>query len=113
MSVIDIVLTIVLNGIPIIILIVPLFFIREKLLGKLYFRIIMGIILFYVLYWILPIIFQLGTAPKQLVAQAGEDAIGLAFIAVHFTSLISFFTSYPLVTLPFIFLITPFISIDS
>jgi len=111
MSAIDIILTILLNGLPIIIIIIPLFFIWKKTIGKLYFRIVTGILLFYLLYWILPIIFQLQVEPKQLTIQAGEDGLGLVFIVAHFTSLIAFFTSYPFITLPLIFFITPFISI--
>ena len=111
MNATDVILTLIFNGLPIVILIVPLFFIWKTTIGKLYLRIVIGIILFYLLYWILPIIFQLRNDPKQLITNAGEEGLGLIFIAGHFTSLIAFFSSYPIITLPFIFFVTPFISI--
>jgi len=109
----DIIFTVLLNALPIIILIVPLFFIWKKTIGKLYFRICIGIIVFYLIYWIMPIIFQIGAEPDELVLEKGEEgniALGIGYIIAHIGSLIALFASYPLVTLPFIFLVAPFIS---
>ncbi|MFX1267731.1 MAG: hypothetical protein ACFFAK_07200 [Promethearchaeota archaeon] len=114
MSAIEIVLTILLNIIPILVISIPYFFIKKKIIGKLYGRILLGIIVFYIVYWVLPIVFQLATAPIELELQSGEEgntALGVGYIISHFLSLISLFGSYPLVTLPFIFLVAPFISI--
>ncbi|MFW9895658.1 MAG: hypothetical protein ACFFD7_07630 [Candidatus Thorarchaeota archaeon] len=113
MSFVEILYTILLNAIPIIILIIPLFFIWKKTIGKLYFRIVLGIIVFFSIYWILPIIFQVGVTPDVLSvppAEIGNIYYGVAYIMAHFGSLVSLFISYPLITLPFIFFLAPFIS---
>ncbi|MFX1292700.1 MAG: hypothetical protein ACFFAG_17280 [Promethearchaeota archaeon] len=114
MTAIEIFYTILLNTLPIIILIIPLFFIWKKTIGKLYFRIVGGIIIFFLIYWILPIIFQIGETPDELTvpsADVGNVAYGIGYIFAHFGSLISLFFSYPLITLPFIFFTAPFISL--
>ena len=105
---------ILLNAVPVILLAIPYLFIRKKLIGKLYFRIMLGIMVFYLIYWVLPIIFQINSAPLELQLQSGEEgniALGIAYIIAHIGSLISLFASYPLVTLPFIFFVAPFVSI--
>jgi len=114
MNFVEIVAMVLLNAIPIIVLIIPYFFIRKKLAGKIYFRIIIGIMIFYLVYWVLPIIFQVGTPPLELELQSGDvgnTGLGIGYIVAHVGSLISLFAYYPLVTLPFIFFIAPFISI--
>ena len=114
MNVIEIVALFLLNAIPIILVVIPHYFMRKKLAGKIYFRIMLGIMVFYLVYWVLPIIFQLGTAPKELELQVGDEGnlgLGIGYIFAHFGSLISLFAYYPLVTLPFIFFVAPFISV--
>ncbi len=113
MNVIEIVALFLLNAIPIIIIVIPYFFIRKKFAGKVYFRVMLGIMIFYLVYWVLPIIFQLGTAPIELELQPGEEGnlgLGIGYIITHIGSLIALFAYYPLVTLPFIFFVAPFIS---
>jgi hypothetical protein len=114
MNVIEIVALFLLNTIPIILIVIPYFFIRKKLAGKIYLRVMLGILVFYLVYWVLPIIFQLGTVPKELELQLGDEGnlgLGIGYIVAHIGSLISLFAYYPLVTLPFIFLVAPFISL--
>ncbi|MFW9929917.1 MAG: hypothetical protein ACFFD1_11035 [Candidatus Thorarchaeota archaeon] len=114
MSLIEIISTILLNIIPVILLIIPYFFLRKKLIGKLYFRIMLGIMVFYVIYWVLPIIFQINSTPIELQLQPSEEGnigLGIAYLIAHIGSLIALFASYPLVTLPFIFFVAPFISL--
>ncbi|GAG33942.1 unnamed protein product, partial [marine sediment metagenome] len=108
---IEILYIILFNGLPLIILIIPLFFIWKKYLGKVYFRIILGIITFYLVYWILPIIFQLGEEPDNLTVKGDYDyTLGILYLFAHMGSLIALFSYYPLVTLPFIFFVAPFLS---
>ncbi|MFX0137551.1 MAG: hypothetical protein ACFFDN_28190 [Candidatus Hodarchaeota archaeon] len=109
MDVIDVILTIVLNITPLLILIIPYLLLRKKFSGKIYLRIYTGILIFYVIYWFLPIIFQVGIAPEEL--EDPTNSQGLLFLTAHFGSLIALFAYYPLVTLPFIFFVAPFISI--
>jgi len=101
--------TILLNALPILILIIPLLFIWKKTIGKLYFRIFLGIVVFYLIYWILPIIFQIIDNPKELTG--GNTTLAIQFIGARVGTLLTLFASYPLVTLPFIFFVAPFISL--
>ncbi|MFX1380780.1 MAG: hypothetical protein ACFFA4_16985, partial [Promethearchaeota archaeon] len=114
MELFEIVFMIYFNALPILILFIPLFFIRKKPIGKLYLRIVLGITVFYIIYWILPIIFQIGETPDELKispAEEGNIVYGLAYLFTHLGSLIAQFFSYPIITLPFIFLVAPFVSI--
>ncbi len=114
MNTIEIIISILLNLLPIIILIIPLFFIWKKAIGKLYFRVFAGIIIFFLIYWVFPIIFQVSKTPDNLTvppAERGNIPYGLAYLTAHFGSLITLFFSYPMITLPFIFFLAPFISI--
>lgn len=111
---IEIFFSILLNAIPLIILILPLFFIWKSYYGKFYFRIVLGIIVFYLIYWVLPLIFQVGESPNKLVSEEATEqsiALGIRYIAAHIGSLIALFAFYPLVTLPFIFLVAPLLSL--
>lgn len=112
MSAMEILYSILINVLPIIILIIPLFFIWKKTIGKLYFRIVTGIIIFFLIYWVLPLIFQVGEDPDELTLPASgvDTSYSIAYIISHFGSLIMLFFSYPMVTLPFIFFVAPFIS---
>ena len=113
MTALEFIITLLLNLLPIVILIIPLFFIWKKTVGKLYFRIVLGILVFFVIYWVLPIIFQTGQAVDVLIvppAEVGNVGYGIAFIFARFGTLITTFFSYPIITLPFIFFVAPFIS---
>ncbi|MFO7798027.1 MAG: hypothetical protein ACQERB_14915 [Promethearchaeati archaeon] len=110
MTAIEISLTLVLNLLPIIILFIPLIFIWNRAIGKLYYRIAIGISVFYFIYWILPVIFQFNLTPDNLEVSPGQEALSLAYMPTHFITLITTFISYPLTTLPFIFLVAPLIS---
>ncbi|TFF87244.1 MAG: hypothetical protein EU550_03605, partial [Promethearchaeota archaeon] len=107
---IEIVFTLLLNALPIIIMVIPWILIRKKAFGKLYFRVMMGIIIFYLIYWVLPIIFQYNKAPDELGIGSNEETLSLSYILIHFTSLIMQFIQYPLITLPFIFFLAPIIT---
>lgn len=110
----DILLSLLINAIPLLILVIPYPIIRKKTIGKLYFRILLGICVFYLIYWVLPIIFQVGSTPNELLvseSQEGSVAFGMGYIVAHTFTLITLFFSYPLITLPFIFFVAPFISL--
>jgi len=109
LSIIEIFLTILYNILPIVILSIPYFFLKKRFIGKLYFRFLLGIIVFYLVYWVLPVIFQLTATPIELTG--GDLGLGIGYIAAHFGSLITLFATYPLINLPFIFFVAPLISI--
>ena len=94
MSTFEIISTILLNIIPVFLLAIPYFFLRKKLIGKLYLRIMLGIMVFYLIYWVLPIIFQINAIPLELQIQPSEQgnvAFGIAYIIAHIGSLIALF----------------------
>ncbi len=105
----EILFTIYVNAIPILILFIPYFFIRKKAIRNLYLRIYVGILVFYLIYWVLPIIYQAKIDPEELESQ--NDAAGIGYLFSHLGSLVSLFAYYPLVTLPFIFCVAPLLSI--
>jgi hypothetical protein len=109
MDAIEVLLTVGLYVVPVLILIVPYLILRKTFIGKLYLRIYTGILIFYVIYWILPVIFQTSIEPEIL--EDPTNSQGLMFISTHVVSLIALFASYPLTTLPFIFFVAPFISL--
>ncbi len=93
--ILDVLFTILLNALPIIILFVPLLFIWKKTLGKVYFRIFIGILVFYLIYWIFPIIFQIGVKPTELAVEEkneGNVVLGIGYLAAHIGSLIILFS---------------------
>ncbi len=103
-------LTIFLNVLPLAIFAIPLIFIRKKLIGKLYLRFFMGVSIFFLIYWVAPVIFQFNLAPNRLEIAPGQESLGLSYIFTHFATLITSFLSYPFIALPFIFFLAPFIS---
>ena len=103
-----------LNALPVICLAIPIPFIYKRVIGKLYFRIFLGIVIFFLVYWILPIIFQIGIDPKELQPIPEDPAnlsLGFQFIFTHMISLIGYFFQYPFVTLTFIFIVGPMFSL--
>lgn len=102
-----------LNALPIIFLAIPIPFIYKRLIGKLYLRIFLGIVIFFLVYWVLPITFQTNIDPKELQLHPQEQEnifIALFFIFTHMISLIGYFFQYPFATLTFIFLVGPLLS---
>lgn len=110
MGTMDIIFTVVLNALPMIILIVPIFFIRKKTIGKLYIRVYISIFMFYLIFWILPIIFQIDVAPNRLTTTDTDVALGTGFYISHFMSLFMYFGQFIIITLPIIFCVAPFLS---
>jgi hypothetical protein len=113
LPILEVIYTLLLNAAPLIIMIIPWIFIRKKAIGKLYSRIIVGIFIFYLIYWILPIIFQLDptkNTPDELGLGTNTAELSLSYLAIHFVTLIMEFIQYPLITLPFIFFLAPIIT---
>lgn len=113
MDISEFVLMLLLNGLPVICLAIPIPFIFKKTVGKLYIRIFLGIFIFFLVYWVLPLIFQGGIQAKELsptVTGQEDTTLGFSFIIVHLVSLIGYFLQYPFSTLTFIFVIGPIIS---
>ncbi|MBD3354023.1 MAG: hypothetical protein GF364_21250 [Candidatus Lokiarchaeota archaeon] len=99
-----------LNAIPIILIAIPFIFIRKKTIRRVYIRIFWGITIFYLVYFVLPVIFQIGSS-DTLNNNEVDLTRGLGYMFSHTLSLIINYFQLPIVNFPFIFLIAPFVSI--
>ena len=109
-STIDIVLSIVLNLFPILIFAIPLIFLRKKKIGLIYKRFYYGLCIFFLIYWVLPAIFQ---QVKDIPLEENEKnnfGLLLLFLIERSFSMLLLYLHYPFVILPLIFIISPFIS---
>jgi len=107
---IDIVLSIALNLFPILIFAIPLLFLRKKKIGLIYKRFYYGLCIFFLIYWVLPAIFQ---DVKIIPLEDNEkNNIGylIIFLFERSFSMLLLYLQYPFVILPLIFIISPFIS---
>ena len=110
---IDVVLSIVLNLFPILIFGIPLLFLRKKKfekIGLIYKRFYYGLCIFFLIYWVLPAIFQ---NVKDIPLEENENNnLGylVIFLFERSFSMLLLYLQYPFVILPLIFIISPFIS---
>ncbi|MHA1342059.1 MAG: hypothetical protein ACTSRZ_20960 [Promethearchaeota archaeon] len=107
---IGVLLNILINAIPILVILLPFIFIRQEIARKIYRRIFWGITIFFLVYYILPVIFQWG-APDTLNHGSENIAIGIGYLFSRTGSLIINYFQLPLINFGFIFIIAPFISI--
>jgi len=66
--------------------------------------------MFYLIFWILPIIFQIDVEPNKLTASGADSSLGIGFYIAHFISLITSFLQFVLIILPIIFCVAPLFS---
>lgn len=104
-----IILNIVLNAIPVLIMLIPFLFIRNELAKKVYKRIFYGIVSFFLIYYILPVIFQEGV--DTLNHGSVDVVLGISYMFSRTISLIINYFQLPIVNFGFIFLFAPFISL--
>ncbi|OLS13069.1 MAG: hypothetical protein RBG13Loki_3299 [Promethearchaeota archaeon CR_4] len=99
--------TILVNAIPIGLLALPLIFLRtRKTLAKLYWRFFLGVVIFFAIYWILPVTTQ---TPSEM--DAPQDVgLGINFILGRLSSIVGSYSAIVLTQFPFIFLISPIIA---
>jgi hypothetical protein len=106
----DIILSIALNLFPILIFAIPLLFLRKKKIGLIYKRFYYGLCIFFLIYWVLPAIFQ---NVRDIPLEENErNNIGylIIFLFERSFSMLLLYLQYPFVILPLIFIISPFIS---
>ena len=106
----DIVLSIILNLFPILIFAIPLIFLRKKKIGLIYKRFYYGLCIFFLIYWILPAIFQ---DVKDIPLEENEKnnfGLLILFLIERSFSMLFLYLQYPFVILPLIFIVSPFIS---
>lgn len=104
-----ILLNIVLNAIPVLVILIPFLFIHNKLAKKVYKRIFFGIVFFFLVYYILPVIFQEGV--DTLNHGSVDILLGISYMFSRTASLIINYFQLPIVNFGFIFLFAPFISL--
>lgn len=99
------------NALPILIILVPMIFIRNKTVKKLYRRIFWGITLFFLVYFIMPTIFQAGL-PINDMKYSGNAKLGagISYIFARTFGLITTYFQIPILNLSFVFIAAPLVS---
>ncbi|QEE15836.1 hypothetical protein DSAG12_01663 [Promethearchaeum syntrophicum] len=107
---IDFILSIVINLFPVLIFAIPLIFLRKKKIGLIYRRFYFGLCIFFLIYWVLPAIFQ--DVKEIPLGENEKNNIGylIIFLFERSFSMLLLYLQYPFVILPLIFIISPFIS---
>ncbi len=112
MSALDIILSILLNLCPIAVFAIPIPFLKKKKFGLIYNRFFYGLCLFFLVYWVLPVLFQSSWVELEFESGSqGNAGIGIAFLLLRSLDIFLLFLQYPFVVLPFIFIISPIFSI--
>ncbi len=107
---IDIVLSIVLNIFPLLFFAIPLLFLRKKKIGLIYKRFYYGLCIFFLIYWVLPAIFQNVKDIPLEESEKNNFGLLILFLFERSFSMLLLYLQYPFVILPLIFIISPFIS---
>ncbi|MBN2157386.1 MAG: hypothetical protein JW776_15175 [Candidatus Lokiarchaeota archaeon] len=112
MAFLEVFITIVFNLLPVGLIWIPILFIRKRpIFKKIYTRLVLGISLFFVVYFIMPVIFQIGD-PLTLVINTENDVTrGVAYLFARLFNVVANFFQIPLINQAFIFLLAPFIAI--
>ena len=107
----DFMLSIVVNAIPLFILFIIYFIIKKEAAKKIYIRFYLSILLFYLIYFILPALFQQNASILlALDGTSGTIVQGIEFLLVRALSMILTWFHYPIIILPFVFTMAPFLS---
>ncbi|MHA1729477.1 MAG: hypothetical protein ACTSWY_12195 [Promethearchaeota archaeon] len=105
-------INLILNIIPILIVFIPIIFIRNQTIKKIYKRFFWGITIFFLIYFIMPIIFQVGQEEEMNIEGGGVDiGVGIGYFLGRTFSLIANYLQLPIINLSFVFIIAPFISV--
>ncbi len=108
----SILFNLLINAIPLAIISFPLLFLRKKnTSGKIFRRIYYGIMLFFFIYFVLPVIFQIGDESEMNYTGGGQNmAAGMLYIVSRTFSLIINYFQVPFLNLPFVFIVSPAVS---
>ncbi|MHA1618160.1 MAG: hypothetical protein ACTSVZ_02690 [Promethearchaeota archaeon] len=112
MAIGDIVLSILLNLIPLVIFSIPIFLFKKGTVKRnLYFRFYVGLCFFFAVYWILPAFLQYEIKPLALTeGEKPQPGMAALYLLLRTINLLTSFFQYPIVILPMIFIISPFVS---
>ncbi|MHA1731610.1 MAG: hypothetical protein ACTSU5_06685 [Promethearchaeota archaeon] len=109
----DILFTILINGIPLLLLTIPTFVGRKKLWNKIYTRLLVGLLVYFVVYLVLPSMFQIDAEHRELVitdpANATRD--GVNFVIWRSLSMTALYFQYPFILLPIVFVMSPLVAL--
>ncbi len=112
MAFLDIVMTAGFNLLPIGLIWLPLLFLQKKVVvKKIYTRIALGISFFFLIYFVFPMIFQIGPIPDTLIAGGAGIGEGLTYLVSRLFNIIANYAQFPIINLAFIFLLAPFLSL--
>ncbi len=108
----DVLITILFNLLPIGLIWIPLPFLRKKVVAKkIYSRVAMGITFFFLIYFVSPVLFQIGPVPDTMISGGPRPGLGVGYLIARMFNIIANYMQIPLINLPFIFLLAPFISL--
>ncbi|MHA1745578.1 MAG: hypothetical protein ACTSWW_06235 [Promethearchaeota archaeon] len=105
--------TVLFNLFPLILFAFPMVIlrIRKSTLSKIYTRFYWGFVFFFVVYWILPSIYQQPTLIEVPADIALDTWSGFKFFFLRSFSLFTLYLQFPFILLPFVFMIGPFFSV--
>ncbi len=107
----DFLLSIVVNAIPLLVMFLLYFLIQRQAAKKIYLRFYLSILLFYLIYYILPALFQRNALDLVAIdGTSGTVSQGIEFLIVRAISMILSWFHYPIIILPFVFTVAPFLS---
>src|SRR6056297_140340 len=101
MAVLDIIYSILLNLFPLILFALPIPFIRKKKFGLFYSRLYLGLCVFFLVYWVLPVLFQFEFAKPPISSNDSPEGLGVGYLFARSFSMFSLYLQYPFRILPF------------
>jgi len=105
-------ITIAFNLFPIGLIWIPVLFLQKRIVTKkIYTRIAAGISFFFLVYFILPIIFQRGFINQMNTGSGTQIGSGIAYLFSKLFNIIATYLQLPIINLAFIFVFAPFISL--
>jgi len=108
----DVLSTILFNLLPIGLIWIPLPFLRKKVVAKkIYTRVAMGITFFFLIYFVFPVLLQIGPPPDTMISGGARPGLGVGYLIARMFNIIANYLQIPLINLAFIFLLAPFISL--
>ena len=103
----DTLYSILINLYPLALAFLPYFFLRKRVIGKVYLRIYYGLCLFFFIYWVLPVIFQYNAAIMFVIPAQANAWLGIGYITLRSIALFELYLEYPFTILPIIFIVAP------
>ncbi len=109
----SILFTLIINAYPLLLFLIPwiILILKKSPYRLIYSRFYTGLIIFFLVYWVLPSIYQ--NIPAETPADPNTENFGhgILFMTIRAFSLLGLYLQYPFILLPFIFVLSPIISL--